>query len=186
MQPVRPASERAALWHAHLASLLPIRAWDINGRLAVHEGDHGGQMSLRWHREGDHARVQLVGPFGKQLLSITAGPDGARAIDDRRRVFTAPDAQTLLRKMTGWQLPLRGLDYWVLGAPVPNVAQDAHLDNEGRLARLRQLGWDIRFIDYGNYQGRVLPRLLSLSAPTADPQTPIELRLVIESWRVGS
>ena len=186
MQPVRPAGELQALWHARLASLASIDAWDISGRLAVHAGDQGGQMSMHWQRAGDRAQVQLAAPLGKQLLQLTVGPDGARAIDDRQRVFTAPDAQTLIWKMTGWRLPLRSLNYWVLGAPVPDVAHDERLDNEGRLAHLRQLGWDLDFLDYGDYQGRVLPRRLFLRAPTADPQAPIELRLVIESCRIGS
>jgi outer membrane lipoprotein LolB len=176
--PTRPQAEREQLWQARSAQLAHIDAWDLEGRLAVHAGDQGGQMALRWHRQGETEEVDITGPLGKRLLQLVQDASGARAVDADRRTYAGRDAQSLLFEATGWQIPLSGLNYWVLGLPIPGVPHEQRLDDEGRLESLRQLGWTVRFLDYGRYQGVELPRRLFLEIP--DPA--LELRLVVQAW----
>jgi len=192
--PTRPVENAALAWQAREARLQQITAWDIQGRLVLRSGDEGGQMSLHWRRDGENDVIDLSGPLGKRLLRLSQNPAGAELRDAEQKIFRAENAQVLLFNTTGWQVPLAGLHYWILGIPVPAAAERHSLDERGRLKSLSQWGWDIRLLDYARYNDEELPRRLSLrlspetatDGPTdtdAARQTPaLELRLSIAQW----
>ncbi len=186
--PTRPSAEVEALWDAREPRLAAIDAWDVRGRLAVRAPDGGGQAVLRWQREDDAHEIDLTGPLGKQLLKLFEDAHGARMRDAQQREFAAPDAQALLWQATGWRVPLTGLRHWIVGLPAPGAAQARELDAQGRLERLRQLDWDVRFLDYMRVDGVDLPRRIVLRylAPLAagDDDAEVELRLLVQAWNL--
>jgi outer membrane lipoprotein LolB len=186
--PTRPSAEVDALWAARQARLAGIDAWDVRGRLAVRAPDGGGQAALRWQRRDDAQEIDLTGPLGKQLLKLFEDAHGARMRDAQQRDFAAPDAQALLWQATGWHVPLAGLRHWIIGLPAPGPVQARELDAQGRLERLRQLGWDVRFLDYMRVDGVDLPRRLMLRyvAPRAagSDDAEVELRLLVQTWNL--
>jgi outer membrane lipoprotein LolB len=184
--PTRPSAEAEALWDARLARLAGINTWDVRGRLAVRAPEGGGQATLRWRRQNDRQEIDLTGPLGKQLLKLFEDGQGARMRDAQQREFAAADAQALLWQATGWYVPLAGLRHWIIGVPAPGPAQARELDHQGRLARLRQLDWDVRFQDYMRVDGIDLPRRIVLRylAPLGAGETAgeFELRLLVQAW----
>lgn len=186
--PPRPSAEVEALWAARQARLAGIDSWDLRGRLGVRAPDGGGQAALRWQREDEAHEIDLTGPLGKQLLKLFEDGDGARMRDARQREFAAADAQTLLWQATGWRVPLAGLRHWIVGLPAPATAGVRELDVQGRLERLRQLGWEVRFLDYMRVDGVDLPRRLVLRylAPgMGDGDAEVELRLLVQAWNLA-
>lgn len=186
--PTRPGAETEALWAARQAQLSAIDAWDLRARLAVRAPEGGGQAGLRWQRRDGANEIDLLGPFGKQLLKLYEDARGARVRDAQQHELTAPDAQALLRQATGWRVPLAGLRHWIVGLPAPGPTQTRELDAQGRLERLRQLDWDVRFLDYTSVDGVDLPRRLVLRflAPPAagGEDVEIELRLLVQTWNL--
>lgn len=181
--PLRPSAEVLAAWQARQARLQDVRAWELHGRLAVRAGEQGGHMGLRWQRRPDQDVIDLSGPLGKPLLQLKRDASGAWLRDAEQKTFSAPDAESLVLSLTGWRLPLTGLPYWILGLPLPDAALREELDQEGRLKRLYQLGWDVQFLDYAMYDGRELPRRLLLRLTEPDAAAPaVELRLVVAQW----
>lgn len=186
--PTRPSAEIEALWDARQARLVGIDAWEVRGRLAVRAPEGGGQAALRWRRERDMQEIDLTGPLGKQLLRLFEDAHGAHMRDAQQREFAAPDAQALLWQATGWRVPLAGLRHWIVGLPAPGSAQARELDTQGRLERLRQLDWEVRFQDYMRVDGIDLPRRIVLRylAPFAagGDEAEVELRLLVQAWNL--
>jgi outer membrane lipoprotein LolB len=195
LAPIQPVENPELAWQERETRLRQIAAWDIQGRLLLRSGKEGGQMSLHWRREGENDVIDLSGPLGKRLLRLSQNPSGAELRDAEQKIFRAENAQALLLDTTGWDVPLAGLHYWILGIPLPGVPERHTLDERGRLKNLSQSGWDIRFLDYARYNGEELPSRLFLrllpeavtpgGSMSADPmrQTPVlELRLVVEHW----
>jgi outer membrane lipoprotein LolB len=187
-----PAADPAAAWSQRQQALAPIDAWRVSGRVAVQTDTEGWQASVVWRRRGAEQRIDLTGPLGRGHLRLTQDAHGAQLEDAERRVQRAANAEELLLRATGWQVPLDGLNSWLLGLPAPGAAADRELDAWGRLSRLRQLGWDIEFLEYRPHGPLELPGRLFMKrrAPPAlaagDGVTiengTLEVRLVIDGW----
>jgi outer membrane lipoprotein LolB len=183
--PRPPAGHLQQLWETHESALLPIRHWELRGRLAVRADERGGQASLTWKRAAARHSIRLNGPLGRGVVLVSQDEAGARLQDAEQRVFHAASAEELLYRYTGWRLPLTNLNYWVRGVPVPGLPASRELDTAGRLKTLRQQGWEVQYQEYVRFEGHELPNRLTLTyAP--DPATAelpaMEVRLVIDRW----
>ncbi len=180
--PERPPVENPqAEWRARQAALAHLNAWDIRGRLAVHTAEEGFQASLTWVREADRHRIDLAGPLGGARVRLTQDKNGAELRDSSDKVYRDTSAQQLLLRTTGWQLPLEGLNFWVLGLPAPAPITKSELDEWGRLRTLEQRGWEIRFLEYATYGAYELPTRVFIKRQV-DAGAALDVRLVIETW----
>lgn len=185
-----PVADVTAAWQARQAALAPVTAWTLRGRLALRAAGQGGHATLRWERDGERHRLDFTGPLGRGHLRLVRDAQGAELRDAEQRVWRAPDAGSLLQRATGWTVPLEGMNYWVLGLPAPDPAPAPRLDAQGRLERLTQSGWDIRFLEYTRHGAYELPSRLYITAKNHRPRgdaaetETLELRLSIEQWTI--
>ncbi|MDH3309471.1 MAG: lipoprotein insertase outer membrane protein LolB [Gammaproteobacteria bacterium] len=186
--PSSPVEDIDAAWRIRQVELRQITAWQVLGRLALRAANQGWHASLRWDRDGEKVRLDFTGPLGRGHLRLVQDSHGAELRDADQRVWRAENPETLLYRATGWALPLNGLNYWVVGLPVPATASTQQLDDQGRLKRLVQSGWDIQFLEYTRYGEYDLPSKLFITrrdAPSEDPAAGeefLEVRLSIERW----
>lgn len=183
-----PVADRAQVWQARKQVLTPLNTWEIHGRLALKTADEGWQLALRWIRAADRHDIDLSGPLGSGRVRVTQDRSGASLRDAEQRTYHAASAHQLLYRATGWDMPIDGLNYWVLGVPVPGVPWQERLDEWGRLQTLEQLGWDVQFLEYTRQGSYELPSKLYISRHPGDrgeqamPGETLELRLVIQRW----
>jgi outer membrane lipoprotein LolB len=86
------------------------------------------------------------------------------------------DAERDLERLYGWTIPVESLKYWALGIPDPGTVADVAVDNDGRLASVRQRGWVVTVDRYRQYAGDWMPaRITAESAST-------RVRLVVDDW----
>jgi outer membrane lipoprotein LolB len=184
-RPSPPTEHVQQLWQARASALLTIQRWELRGRLAIRTDERGGQASLTWRRDGARHSIRLNGPLGRGVVQVTQDETGATLQDAEQRLFHAANAEELLYRYSGWQLPLANLNYWVRGVPVPDLPGARELDDSGRLKTLRQQGWEVQYQDYAQSGNHELPSRLTLTyAPdraTLDAPA-IEVRLVIDRW----
>ncbi len=186
--PPPPVADVDAAWHLRQATLKPITAWHIQGRLALRAANQGWHATLNWERDGERHRVDFTGPLGRGHLRLVQNDRGAELQDAEQHIWRAGNAETVLYRATGWRLPLDGLNYWIVGLAEPDSASNQQLDTQGRLKRLAQSGWDIQFLEYTHYGSFDLPSKLYITRqdsrveknPAGDEA--IEVRLSIERW----
>lgn len=155
-------------------------AWTFRGRVSLVRGEQGWHAGMNWHETAGHYRLNLAGPLGQGALQINGDVNGmARLQTADGRHYAARDADALVMSVTGWQLPVTGLRYWVRGIPAPGEDAGIATDSQGRLARLEQSGWDITYNRYQALAGRDWPVRMRLEA--AD----ISVTLVVDEWTVS-
>jgi outer membrane lipoprotein LolB len=183
-----PVADIPATWQARQLELRGVTAWQIRGRLALRTAEQGWHASLRWDRDGEKIRLDFMGPLGRGHLQLVQDGHGAELRDADQRVWRAENSEDLLYRATGWALPLKGLNYWVVGLPVPESVSTQQLDEQGRLKRLAQSGWDIQFLEYTRFGAHDLPSKLYIERRIAHSdgngvgQGFLEVRLSIEHW----
>ncbi len=151
--------------------------WELQGRIAVRAGDDGWHASLKWRQNGPDYQADLSGPLGQGALRLRSDASGVTLEDAKGLRDQSPDADALLARHTGWNLPVNGLRYWVLGLAAPG--SQAHWEREvnGRPQRLLQDGWEIRYTDFQEQPGvGQLPRRIDMT------RTGLNARLLIDSW----
>lgn len=182
-----------AAWQARTTRLAGFTEWALTGRAALTTPDEGWQVTLRWAHKGARETIDLAGPFGSGRVRLTQDKSGAQLRDSQNRVYRAANAQQVLERATGWQLPIAGLHYWIRGLPAPGPDAARELDDYGRLKALRQFGWEIQFLEYRVVGAYELPSKLSLThrlAANATRNSPPEeasvvVRMVIANWELA-
>jgi outer membrane lipoprotein LolB len=156
-----------------------IRDFDLAGRIAVRVEDRGYSARMRWQHRSEMDDVWLYTPVGSILATLTVDAGGATLTTSERKSYRSADVQSLTREVLGWDLPLEGLQHWVMGRADPRVPVQAETrDDRQRLVRLAQRGWIIEYLDYS--ADGPLPALLVLQ------YEDLRLRLVIDRWQVAS
>ncbi len=155
-----------------------ISAFQLAGRVAVKLEDKGYSARLRWEHAPTLDALWLYSPIGSVLAELTVDGNGATLVTADREAYNSRDVQALTREVLGWNLPLEGLQHWVLGradpaAPVNGEQRDAM----GRLQRLSQRDWRIDYLAY--VDGSPLPAAMALH------YGELRLRLVIDRWQLA-
>ena len=163
----------------HAEELSRLRSWSLLGTLAVRPaGGDASRVTVRWRQSPDSYLVRFMGPLGVGLFEVEGSATAveARFPDGRRTSAASPE--TLLEQEIGWSVPLQGLRYWIVGAPVPDVAPSKmELDDRGRLARLEQAGWTVVYEQYGAVDGLSLPERIRFSNASVDAT------VVVRRWK---
>jgi outer membrane lipoprotein LolB len=179
-----PVDDVSAAWRARQSTLAPLQAWELRGRIGGRNGEESFQASLLWKRDGERHRIELAGPLGGGRVRLTQDKNGAELRDGEDHVYRDVSAQRLLRRATGWSLPLEHLNYWALGLPASEPIARSELDDWGRLTLLVQQGWEIRFLDYTTVGAYELPSRVFIKREVSGDAT-LDVRLVIEKWSVA-
>lgn len=157
----------------------PPEVFQLDGRVSVKADAESFAGGLHWRRERDVQTLLLRTPMGQGIAELHGDGSGMALTDARGQTRTARDAESLARQALGVELPVRGLQWWVVGHPRPDAAYRARVDGEGRLSGLVQDGWDIEFGRYRAVDGHELPGRL-----IARRGDELEVRLVVDVWEL--
>jgi outer membrane lipoprotein LolB len=159
------------------ASNASIGAFFLSARVAVKMDDRGYTASLRWHHSANRDSLKLLSPLGSVVGEIEVDGHGVALTTADKKVYRSDDAQTLTREVLGWDLPLSGLRYWVIGRADPAFpVQAEERDDRDRLKNLTQNDWHVDYADY--FGDSALPARLALAYDR------LHLRLIVDRWEL--
>lgn len=152
--------------------------WTLEGRLGVSDGRDGGSGGFTWTQDGDHYTFVFRAPITGRSFELSGGPGGAVLKGLDGGPVQGTDAEALMRRALGWELPLHDLRAWVLGlradsSPAQLAFGDNHLPS-----LLTQDGWSV---DYRVWDATRQPPLPTTIFAT---QSPYKVRLSVESWTI--
>lgn len=155
-----------------------LRQWKITGAIAIKEGSEGWQARLIWRESPNDFSGRLYAYFSPEQVVIKGNQNRVQLIDGKGHVYRERSMERMLKKSTGWYIPMDFLRYWVRGLFVPGQNMKATFDDEARLKTLQQSGWTLNYQSYANISGYILPKKITLS------RGPLRIRFVISKWAV--
>lgn len=171
--------EQQASWQHHQAQLNTQKDdWLFVGRFGASTKEDAWSGSIWWKQQQENYSIELTGPLSQGTIRLLGNEEFSelQLAEDNR--FSDGDAESLLYRYTGITLPFSGLRYWVLGLPQPKgKKQQITLDNDGRIAAIRQTDWDIHFKRYRQIGNLQMPRKIVLE------NEDIKVRLVFDQWK---
>jgi outer membrane lipoprotein LolB len=153
--------------------------WTLQGRLSISDGKgNGGTGDLTWKQDGDHYTFEIRGPAISGVnFRLTGGPEGALLEGLRGGPLRGPDAESLMRKAVGWEVPLSDLCAWVLGLRADSGAAELDFGADRLPSLLQQDGWTVDYREWDAARQPPLPKKVFAQ------KLPYKVRLSIESWQ---
>jgi outer membrane lipoprotein LolB len=149
--------------------------WGFRGRVAISQGEQGGNAGIRWRQHGADFDIELSAPITRQSwrLSSRGGQVTLAGLEGGQQQGT--DAEALLLEATGWRIPVAAMAAWARGARGQGSAAEFASDAEGRPATLVQDGWRIEYRGW-------FPGQPPLPQKVFAKQGEAGVRLVVEAW----
>ena len=152
--------------------------WTLQGRLGVSDGKTGGTGSFSWTQNGDQYEFVLRGPaISGMNFRLSGGPDGALLEGLDGGPVHGADAEVLMHKALGWDVPLRDLRAWVLGLRADSGPAELSFGTDRLPSLLQQDGWAVDYREWDATRKPPLPTKVYAGKP------PYTVRLSVESWQ---
>ena len=165
-------------WDVRRLQLQAYERFELGGRVAVAAGHDGFNANLHWRQRGAHSQLTLEGPLGSAAVQVSATNDELDIITAHGEHLANDAAHEELRRRLGFDPPLTGLRYWILGVPDPARPATESVDaRQQRLTTLAQDGWHIDYLEYVLVEGEWLPARLTLVRDT------VRVRLLVDDWQ---
>ena len=163
-----------ATQEAREVELARYSTWSFTGRLAVSEGNNGGNARIEWRQNGPDFDIQLSTPITRQSwrLRQLAGKASLEGLHGGVREGT--DGEALLLDATGWRIPLTAMATWIRGARAPGPS-DLSFDDHGLPATIKQDGWAVEYRGW-------FAQTPALPEKVFARQGEASVRLVVEHW----
>lgn len=160
----------------HQAALATVTDFNIAGRMGVQSEGYGVSGNIHWSHSKENDAIDLYSPLGNKIASIVKNPDGVSLTSQNGKTVKAQDAETLTANTLGWRLPFTKLADWIVGRPSNGAATSFSWDENGKLSKFNQDGWEVSYMQYQSESQPALPSKINLRNPK------MNVRIVVESW----
>lgn len=175
----KPAQDPELLWQQRQTQQAALKAWAFKGRTAIVQGREGWNAGIQWQEQGQQFYIKLSGPFSQGGVALEGNAETVTLTLDSGETMSATTPEQLLAKAMGWLLPVSALRDWVRGVPYSKLPVDSkQLDDQGRLTKLEQAGWQIEFLRYMPFKDTSMPEKVFMKHPE------MSVRVVVTDWSI--
>lgn len=151
----------------------------VDGKIALRAEDERATAFFNWEQKKGNYVISLYGPFGRGATYLRRTTKGVTLENAEHGYVGAPDAESLMRDVLGWQVPITGLQYWVRGLADPSAEiTSERFDDEGFRTHLEQQGWSVTFKRPRSVNGWQLPGRLDAE------RDGMKVVMVLSDWDV--
>jgi len=170
-------------WLSRQAAVAEIDRWQLNARIGMRSKDNSGSASLIWNELPGQRNLRLLGPVGGGLILLQQDSTGVRLQDSKGKTWYAVDAADLIYRVTGWNIPVSALRWWLLGMTEPGSNANYKLDDSQRLVALIQDGWKVTLDKYKMFDVYELPSSLIVESESGkEDEKYMRVKLIVKDW----
>ena len=166
----------AGSWQAQQNTLTQLQDWQLSAKLGIITPDERGSLSLFWRQNSNDYRMNLTNVVGKRVFDLSRSGQNVQLTDSNGQIHHASNARDLVQELTGWDLPVEQLSYWIKG--LPGIGDQVTYDEHQRPKTISAHGWQLQYLGYTQIDGLWLPSRLNLT------HDDTQLRLAISQWEL--
>ncbi|MEF2483543.1 lipoprotein insertase outer membrane protein LolB [Vibrio mimicus] len=169
-------------WQSHQLVLQQIQAYQLTGKLGYIAPEQRQSFNFQWQKSPQQLSLRLSNFLGQTVLNLRVDEQGAQVDTYDDQIYRDQDAQSLIRNLTGLDIPIEQLEDWILG--LPTQATHYELNEQNTLANLTKLAstaeWQVEYQRYQaiDWQNKVVPLPDKLKLQ----QNKTSIQLVISQW----
>ncbi|XBS68108.1 lipoprotein insertase outer membrane protein LolB [Acerihabitans sp. KWT182] len=178
--PTGPAkSQTSPEWRQHEQAVSRLTQYQTRGSFAYISSKQKVYARFNWQQTAaDRYRLLLTSPLGSTEMDLRVQPGMALVINSEGKKYVNDDAQLMIQKLTGMDIPLDNLRKWMLG--LPGDAKDFVLDDKGRLKQVNYSRdgqqWTVVYQNYLDGTQPAMPGNMELR------QGDQRIKLRMDSW----
>jgi len=188
--PPKPGESSSENWltdpqfFSQQASSLSEHKWRYTAKVGVTTAERRDQASLDWRYADQANSIRLFGPLGFGAVRIQYDQYGVVLSDNKGVRHQGQSVEALISRIVGWPIPVNALSEWLFLKPSKHGAYRYQLNRSGQLVALQQLGWQINYADYREYNGQMMPRKIIARrlVDEGDPQA-VGVKLITKNWQ---
>ncbi len=151
-------------------------SWQFKGRVAIHTKKDSQILRIQWIQNKNNINLRIYGSFGKtyaRLLRV----DGLSTLEVDDKTYQDNNAELLLWRVLGWQIPINEMSYWIRGIS-GNAALSplTTINSSGYLKTLDYNNWHVTYDKYKIFSHYPLPTKIKLTHPD------LSLKFSIQKW----
>lgn len=153
-------------------------AWQLNGKILVKTPNDKSSANLFWLHSPEHDEMKLTSILGTSILSLVIDSNFATLNVDGK-TYRDSDANQLLKRLTGWSIPVEFIPLWVTG----QFGEDTRIITRDLKGRPKYLitndlfPWEITIKSWQRIDNVQLPKLIVLQQPN------LNLKIQINHWQ---
>jgi len=173
-----PVGSPKQLWQQHQVQLQSIRAWQVQGQIAVISPDSRNSATLNWQQFVNDFKINLTGPFGIHILTIKRNDNISTLILDDDQQYQGHNTQALINQLSPIPIPVNELRAWIIGEP---LTDDVKLDGYGRVTQANHpLGWHISYTHYQLIDNIWLPKNIVIK------KDDMRIKITTRNWNLNA
>ena len=162
-------------WKPRLAAQ---KTWQAQGKLAFISRDERQSANLNWQQDEKQNNLVLTTFIGTRILSLKQTRTGA-VLDYDDKTYTDTNAALLLKRLTGFDLPVDNADNWLKGTL---KSQTLKVDELGRAQQViwydnSNKKWQITYSNYKQQGGFWVPGNVTLK------HQQIKIKIQLYNWQ---
>lgn len=164
--PVRPVP--SAQRHA-------VDAFELDGRVAVRDGDRSGAVAVQWSHDGVRDHIDFVAPTGQVLARLRSDTDSAQLELPNGELHSADSLDGLAEQALGFRVPVSLMRDWVQAVPGAE-ARVLRRDAAGRPMLISEAGWLVEYLAYTGDDAMAPARRIEAT------WGELRVNLIIDAW----
>ena len=154
------------------------QAWQLTGRILVKTQNDKSSANLFWLHSSSRDEMKLNTMLGISVLSLNVGAKET-TLDFGGKTYKDKNPQQLLKRLTGWSIPINHLPFWVTGQFSDDIKVIART-RDGRPSRLQtrdDVPWKIQIQSWQQIDNVELPKLIVLE------RFDLKFKIQINHWQ---
>jgi outer membrane lipoprotein LolB len=176
--PAPPPASKQQAWTQRQQQLQCAALWSLRGRMALAAQGKGWSARLTWQQQGDDFDMRLSGPLGWGGFRLSGDRAHVNLTGEGKSYDFQEAPERVIQREFGYDIPVSGLRYWMLGINAPDEPFTYQLNPWGQPQQLQQSGWTIDYAEYSAGDGAGLPKRLTMSRPG------VRIKLLVDDWQL--
>jgi len=179
---VLPKNTKEGYWKQRQQLLGRDSTWNLNSKVALRYRAEHFTFGLNWAQKNAQQYVMLINNpvTGGVVAKLSRDRAGVSLLSDDGKTYRDTDEERLLKRQSGIELPLKGMQHWARGLTSPVYKTDkVVLDSFGRPQSIYQAGWKIDYSRYVSNKFNAMPRKVIITRS----KDSVYLKMIAKRWQ---
>lgn len=175
-------SSKELLWEQRQQLLEKDSTWNLKSKIALRYRAEHFTFGLKWVQKNAQHYVMLINNpvTGGVVAKLSRDRAGVSLLSDDGKTYRDTDEERLLKRQSGIELPLKGMQYWARGLASPVYKTDkVVLDMKGRPQSISQAGWKIEYSRYASNKINAMPGKVIITRA----KDSVYLKMIAKQWQ---
>ncbi|MCF6190944.1 MAG: lipoprotein insertase outer membrane protein LolB [Cocleimonas sp.] len=177
-----PKNTKEGYWKQRQQLLGRDSTWNLNSKVALRYRAEHFTFGLNWAQKNAQQYVMLINNpvTGGVVAKLSRDKAGVSLLSDDGKTYRDTDEERLLKRQSGIELPLKGMQYWARGLTSPLYKTDkVVLDASGRPQSIYQAGWKIDYSRYASNKFNAMPGKVIITRS----KDSVYLKMIAKRWQ---